>query len=201
MSNRNLMHYFSPNATKPNEVTSSDDIPGDSPETSAKSVTKRPRTVKVRTVVVDNNDDDFENDSLFVPCTDHNGSSITKYFSRVDRQAAIKKPKPCVLTVEAQIHGSPSKKGSRNPTAKKVQKKKKQKLGIPSDVADTIVLISSEELVTTESSPSPDTTDAVQPSEPQPQTPKSAWKMKICLTDNVKVSDGNNGTELAVKYK
>lgn len=202
MSNRNLMHYFSPHATKPTEMMSCDGIPGDLPETSAKSVTKRTRTSKVRPVAVDDEDDnDFDDDSLFLPRTTQPGNSITKYFSRVDREDATnkskKKSKPCIMTVEAQVHGSPPKKGSKIHTVKKMQKKKKRKLGIPSAIADTIELISSEELVTTESSPSPEVMDAVQFSEPQPPTPKSEWKMKICLSSNVKVSDGNNDTKSA----
>lgn len=194
MSNRNLMHYFSPHATKPTEMMSCHGIPGDLPETSAKSVTKRTRTSKVRPVAVDDeDDDDFDDDSLFLPRTTQPGNSITKYFSQVDREDTTnkskKKSKPCIMTVEAQVHGSPPKKGSKIHTVKKMQKKKKRKLGIPSAIADTIELISSEELVTTESSPSPEVMDAVQFSEPQPPTPKSEWKMKICLSSNVKVSD------------
>ncbi len=186
------MHYFSPNVTiKPDELTSSlatDDVPRDVVETAVQSVTKRPRTAKINTVVVDD-DDDFENDTILTP-----RNSITKYFSPVDRQAVTRKhKKPCIMTVQVQVHGSPQKKGCKAPASvKKVQRKKKRKIGIPSALADTIELVSSEELMT-ESSPSPEVMVDIKNADPvQPQTPKSKWKMKICLSGNVKVSDGND---------
>jgi hypothetical protein len=89
MSNRNLMHYFSPNVTikPPDELTSSlaaDDVPRDGVETAVQSVTKRPRTAKISSVAVDDDDDDFENDTILPP---QYGNSITKYFSPVDKKA------------------------------------------------------------------------------------------------------------------
>jgi hypothetical protein len=97
------------------------------------------------------------------------------------------------MTVQVQVHGSPQKKGCKAPAAvKKVQRKKKRKIGIPSALADTIELVSSEELMT-ESSPSPEVmVDVKDPDPVQPQTRNSQWKMKICLSGNVKVSDGND---------
>ena len=188
MSNRNLMHYFSPNAGKPAaEVTSPlDDVPGG---TASTAYAKRSRTsgAKVTSVVLDD-DDDFENDPILPPQI---GNSITKYFSPVDRSTVKKKPKPCLMTVQVQVHGSPQKQTSRNLTIKKVPRKKKRKTGISSALADSIELVSSEELVTTDSSPSPEAMEVDPPVQSQPETPKTQWKMKIRLAENVKVSDGN----------
>lgn len=187
MSNRNLMHYFSPNVTKPTQATSpvADDVPRDDAANNPQTVAKRSRTSKVKPIAIDD-DDDFEDD----PIMPHpNGNSITKYFSPVDRATATKrKPKPCKMTVEVQIHGSPKKQTARAPATRKVPKKKKRKTGIPSCLADTIELVSSEELVT-ESSPSPEVIDVTQQSvEPKILTPKTKWKMKIRLEETPKPS-------------
>ncbi|XP_046437052.1 uncharacterized protein LOC124188452 [Daphnia pulex] len=102
--------------------------------------------------------------------------------------------KPNYLSRE--ILESPQKKGCKAPAAvKKVQRKKKRKIGIPSALADTIELVSSEELMT-ESSPSPEVmVDVKNPDPVQPQTRNSQWKMKICLSGNVKVSDDDQESD------
>lgn len=183
------MHYFSPNVEKPVELTSPlDDVPGDT-ATTAQSGAKRTRTggAKVTSIILE--DDDFENDPILPP---QHGNSITKYFSPVDRSTITRKPKkPCLMTVQVQVHGSPQKLATNNPTTKKIPRKKKRKTGIPSALADTIELVSSEELVTTDSSPSPEAMEIDQPTAPLPETPRTQWKMKIRLADDVKVSDGN----------
>ena len=194
MSNRNLMHYFSSNVTvkSTDELTTS--LVADEQETKVETavqssaLAKRPRTAKIRPIVVDDDDDYFENDLLLPP-----QHGITKYFSPVDRQQAVtrKHKKPCVMTVKVQVHGSPQKKGCKAPAAaKKGTKKKKRKIGIPSALADAIELVSSEEMVTESS---PEVMVVIKPAEPvQPPTPKTRWKMKISLSSKVKVSDGND---------
>lgn len=195
------MHYFSPNVTtKPTERTSpvADDVSRDNPINNPQTVAKRSRTggSKVKPLAIDD-DDDFENDSIFPPL---NGNSITKYFSPVERVATTKrKPKPCKMTVEVQVHGSPKKQTARVPATKKVPKKKKRKTGLPSSLADTIELVSSEEMVT-ESSPSPEMEDVTpQPVEPQIETPRTKWKMKIRLEETVKPSSDGKDEFLSLK--
>ena len=187
MSNRNLTHYFSPNVVKPNEkAISVDDV---SKDTVAPSVSKRSRSrsvAKEDSIVLDN-DDDFENDPILPP---RDSQSITKYFSPVDRTTLKRKPKPCVMTVEVQVHGSP-KKPTRTVVARKVTRKKKKKSGIPSCLADTIELVSSEEMVSSESSSSLEPMEVTLKETPVEMC-KSRWKMKIRLEDSTKASDGKN---------
>lgn len=189
MSNRNLVHFFTQNTAKP-AASSVDDVSGD---TVSSSLVKRPRTggSKTRSILLtEDDDDDFENDHILPP---RYGNSITKYFSPVDKATASKKTsKPCKMTVEAQVHGSPTKhQCNRILLSKKTLKKKKRKTGIPSSLADTIELVSTEELIT-EPNLNQEPMEA-----PQPTVQKSAnctkpWKMKICLERNIKISGGKS---------
>lgn len=147
MSNRNLTDFFSPKssvtASKP--VSPPVEIVDLSPVEKVKQKRKRSK-VNVR----EDTDDDFEEEPILPPL---NGNSITKYFSPVARPLASQKPKnsqtACVLTVKAQVHGSPKKCAPGNePMILKrlLKKKRKKKSGITSSQADKIELISSETL-------------------------------------------------------
>ena len=155
MSNRNLVDYFSPTNVNKRVAAA---VPDQEPAVSSVPVenkavnggTKPRRSRKVRGTVCENetDDSDFVMEEPILP--QQNGNAITKYFTPVDKaKAAVtgkKTASPCVLTVQAQVHGSPKKSGSQQPNdlKKPLKKKKKKKTGIPGSQADKIELVSSE---------------------------------------------------------
>lgn len=201
MPKSNLMLYFSPNGAKPPEVTTSslDNVSRDTtssaarPSTAKRSRSGTPKNSSAAAAVL--TDDDLENDPILPP---QNGNSITKYFSPVDRATALKrKVKPSVLTVEVQIHGSPKKQGSQpvaSAATKKAPKKKKRKVGIPGSLADTIELLSSEQVVM-EPNSRPEGVEPPKAEQPQADPPTSSkppLKLRIRLDGlKPKVTSGN----------
>jgi len=221
MTDRNLMHYFNANPTKPlptspaaapAECVTLNETCDDSVET----VGRRRRTAgsKAKYIEEKESDDDFENDPIMPPL---NGNSITKYFSPVDKASVVSKTKvkPCVMTVQAQVHGSPKKVPKL--VLKKVtgdkKKKRKKKVGISGTQADVIEFVSSEELpvgnvenshqTITQSTEQPESmgTPLVLPisntsfetsdssESMKPSRSKTNWTMRICLEENIKSSD------------
>ena len=155
MADRNLMHYFNANPTKP-LPTSPAAAPAESVTLNetcdefVENVGRRRRTAgsKAKYIEEKESDDDFENDPIMPPL---NGNSITKYFSPVDKASVASKTKvkPCVMTVQAQVHGSPKKVPKlvlKKVTVGEKKKKRKKKVGISGTQADVIEFVSSEEL-------------------------------------------------------
>lgn len=219
MADRNLMHYFNLNPSKPCSTTSPEAESekqglvtlNETCDESVETVGRRRRTAgsKAKYVQEKDSDDDFENDPIMPPL---NGNSITKYFSPVDKVAIARKTKvkSSVMTVQAQVHGSPQKVPKL--VLKKVtcKKKKKKKVGISGSQADVIEFVSSEELpvgnsdiltthsteqlesmctptVLTISNTSFKTSDSSVSM--KPSINKTNWTMKICLGENIKSSD------------
>ena len=147
MSNRNLTDFFSPKAS----VTASKPVSPPVEVLEVGSVEKvKQKRKRSKVNVREDTDDDFEEEPILPP---QSGNSITKYFSPVARSLASQKPKnsqtACVLTVKAQVHGSPKKctPGNEPLILKRLLKKKrKKKSGITSSQADKIEFISSETL-------------------------------------------------------
>ena len=202
MSNRNLMHYFSP--TLPKSISKKDvtdcEVIADSP-------VKFPVT-RGLPEVVNGDTDEFENDEI-LPLPVEN--SITRYFTPVDRSKVVKKQQKdlCLVTVKAQVHGSPkkvvrkspkkspcnlpSKSPSKSPIkAKSSKKKKKKRVGIPASQADVIEVISSVE-VKKDFISIPKKILENRNSCDEPVMPlKPKWKMKICLEKTKSTSDSGD---------
>merc|ERR1712071_590759 len=124
MSNRNLMHYFSPSVSKLGKSKEDEEKNCEIITLSPPSPMRCPKPVKSNvspeSLDVEKND---ENDEI-LPLPLEN--SIKRYFTPVDRNKAANRPRKdlCLVTVKAQIHGSPKKipkplkshaKISRNP--------------------------------------------------------------------------------------
>lgn len=204
MSNRNLTHYFSPNAVKP--ILSAESAQNSqectTPVIEKTSKKNKPRTSK-STAPVPDDEDDFENDPV-LPL--QNGNAITKYFSPVDKSTLAgkrkKAAKPSVMTVEAQVHGSPSKQnGHIILKFKRVPKKvKKKKIGIPQALADKIEVLSSEEVASAPSPVEEMVSVVKQPEVPHAPTvlpkekplTKQKWQLRLRLDDSINSSDGES---------
>lgn len=199
MSHRNLTHFFSPNSVKPLLSPESDTNGQDCMTPVIEKARKKTKQSIVKSAHSPQ-DEDFENEPLM---PSQNGNSITNYFSPVDRssQASKKKKyqKPAIMTVEAQVHGSPTKqKGHIILKFKKVTKKaKKKKTGIPESLANKIEVLSSEEVAPPVSQPEVSATAAVVNMSANTVNickenglPKQKWQLKLCFNSSVNSSDG-----------
>ena len=217
MSDRNLLHYFNTNGMKHSLSPPADAVEKEDPVTlnetasddSIEIISKRRRTSNKKAVKYaeekEDDDVDFENDPILPPPT---GNSITKYFSPVDKSIVARKTrvKPCVVTVEAQVHGSPKKVPKL--IIKKVpgKKRKKKKIGISGSQGDVIEFVSSEVMPQEDNIPTaavvneePALTDTSvvlidKQDKPEDSTKaarksiKPTWTMRICLEENIKAS-------------